>query len=110
MSERESLVDLARTCRALTHIYGGTYWRHYKGQAYKITGFGIDEETNDIEVRYSPVIIQDSPRGPAIKKCRETDDLEFHRTRDKFFSFLDEGETTQRFTRVEVLILIGLDE
>lgn len=108
MSERKSLSELAQMCRTQNNIYRGTYWRHYGGDFYVINGFGVDEETNELEVQYSPVQVQTTSYGYKIEDSERLEGLAFHRPRSKFFSdTYADGKKVPRFRRVEMISVLG---
>ncbi|ARK07524.1 hypothetical protein LAV_00149 [Sphingobium phage Lacusarx] len=60
--ERPTLTQLAERCRkAAMAIPVGSFWKHYKGGIYEITGFTISEQTNDLKVVFRP-IVEDMPK------------------------------------------------
>lgn len=73
MPTRPSLYSLAGDCRAAENLIAsiGSEWKHYRGDVYMVTGYGIDEPTGEVAIQYTPAYSGESPRG--------LDGLTFHR-------------------------------
>ena len=93
---RPSLSMLAARCRvAETQIARiGSEWQHYSGGYYRVTGFGIDEPTGDVEVQYEPISITPSEHS-------HLEGLTFHRKAREWHELVNDGLITKpRFRRV----------
>lgn len=62
---------------ALEVAVGGLYAHYKSGDIYRVKGFTIDKETDNVEVRYSP---------------EQADDIEFTRPLDSFTQTVPSGE------------------
>lgn len=52
---RTALSQLAARCRIAAYdLPVGSEWRHYGGDVYEITGYGVREATGEVEVEYRP--------------------------------------------------------
>lgn len=84
---RPSLASLAASCRlAAFDLPVGSEWRHYKGDAYEIVGFGVNEGTGKVEVQYRPARPLDDglPERRRLVVGPDYDGLVLHRPVDEW--------------------------
>lgn len=78
---RPSLDDLRAHIRLWANrLPIGSEWRHYSGKVYEITGFGVNEKTEQIEVEYREASIGDKLELYALGSSLPVNlDITFHR-------------------------------
>ena len=109
--DHPSLLQLAARCRiAAVKLPIGSCWKHYRdGDIYEITGFTVDEASNQIKVVYRPIPthFQQDRDGYTLYQLGEVsgdlDMLQFDRPHTEFFDMVEAASApalVQRYERV----------
>lgn len=104
---KSSLITLAMQCRvaAMTKPVG-SFWRHYGGDYYEITGYSIIEQSGEVHCNYRPVVPEKLLQHFGVIAESDLDGLFFSRPAAEWQELVgtevNEHETTTvpRFTRV----------